>query len=192
MGRRDTMTQKKVHFLCKLFNLDETMLYDRTKILLSIYRDVCWSAGFRAFDVTEQVKYFCSQDLDAALVYLETFASDTEKESVEESVMSLFETRILVGLIDQAMINVKEFPYNGELYCEIISLCFLGKYRYTESELLGKLGMERSTFYDKKKEAILVFGLSLWNSAIPKMKKNIHLVEKQEKQLPFQPCFGLL
>ena len=32
------------------------------------------------------------------------------------------------------------------------------------------LDMERSTFYDKKKEAVLVFGLSLWGSSIPKLR----------------------
>ena len=30
--------------------------------------------------------------------------------------------------------------------------------------------MERSTYYDRKKEAILLFGLSLWGTAIPKLK----------------------
>ena len=31
--------------------------------------------------------------------------------------------------------------------------------------------MERSTFYDRKKEAVMLFGLSLWGSSIPKLKQ---------------------
>lgn len=30
--------------------------------------------------------------------------------------------------------------------------------------------MERSSFYDRKKEAIMLFGLSLWGSSLPKLK----------------------
>ena len=43
-------------------------------------------------------------------------------------------------------------------------------YGYTESELLDLLNMERSTFYDRKREAILLLGVSLWGYAIPCFK----------------------
>ena len=36
--------------------------------------------------------------------------------------------------------------------------------------MLELLNMERSRFYDRKKESIMLFGISLWGSAIPKMK----------------------
>ena len=35
------------------------------------------------------------------------------------------------------------------------------------------LKLERSRYYDKQKEAILVFGLAFWGTAIPKYKKFI-------------------
>ncbi len=68
------------------------------------------------------------------------------------------------------MLRVKEFPYGGEQYFEILSKCYLTKWRYSESDMLGILNMERSRFYDRKKEAIYVFGLSLWGGAIPQLK----------------------
>ena len=39
-----------------------------------------------------------------------------------------------------------------------------------EPELLEILNMERSTFYDRKREAILLLGVSLWGYAIPCFK----------------------
>ena len=66
--------------------------------------------------------------------------------------------------------RVRDYPCNGNLYCEILSKCYLTCFKYREPELLEILNMERSTFYDKKKEAILVFGLSLWGTSIPKLK----------------------
>lgn len=56
--------------------------------------------------------------------------------------------------------RVRDYPCNGNLYCEILSKCYLTCFKYREPELLEILNMERSTFYDKKKEAVLVFGLS--------------------------------
>jgi hypothetical protein len=36
--------------------------------------------------------------------------------------------------------------------------------------MLEILNLERSRYYDRKKEAIMIFGLSLWGDAIPKLK----------------------
>ena len=44
-------------------------------------------------------------------------------------------------------------------------------YTHLETELLETLRMERSTYYDRKKEAIKIFGLSLWWSALPQIKQ---------------------
>lgn len=108
--------------------------------------------------------------LDGALLYLEEFAPDVERERFEAKVKTLFETRWMIELVDTAMIRVKEFPYGGDQYFEILSKCYLTKWKYTESDMLDILNMERSRFYDRKKEAIYIFGLSLWGGAIPKLK----------------------
>ena len=85
-----------------------------------------------------------------ALVYLETFAPAEKKVQFEERVQSLFETRWMIELVDSAMMKVREFPHNGNLHFEILSRCYLDKFKYTESDLLELLSMERSTYYDRK------------------------------------------
>ena len=37
-----------------------------------------------------------------------------------------------------------------------------------------------STYYDRKKEAILLFGLSLWGTAIPKLKDFLESAREEE------------
>lgn len=37
--------------------------------------------------------------------------------------------------------------------------------------MLECMDLERSTYYDRKKEAVLLFGLSLWGNVIPMMKQ---------------------
>ena len=76
----------------------------------------------------------------------------------------------MIELVEDTMVRVRDYPCNGNLYCESLSKCYLTCFKYREPELLEILNMERSTFYDKKKEAILGFGLSLWGTSIPKLK----------------------
>lgn len=46
--------------------------------------------------------------------------------------------------------------------------------------MLEVLNMERSSYYDRKKEAILLFGLSLWGTAIPKLKDFLESTREEE------------
>ena len=96
----------------------------------------------------------------------------------------LFDTRWMVELVDSAMIQVKEFPATGEEYFEILSKFFLGKFKYSEADLLDVLKMERSRYYDRKKEAILIFGLALWGTVLPKVK----IILDEEPLLDFTEC----
>jgi hypothetical protein len=58
-------------------------------------------------------------------------------------------------------------------YFEILSKTYLSSIRYPESDLLETLQMERSCFYDRKKEAVLAFGLAMWGTIIPRMQAAI-------------------
>lgn len=180
LSRRNTSAWNTICSLCEMDNIDRKQMYEKAKMLLGIYRKVCWSTIGRADAVAEEICYYCGSDLDGALLYLEEFAPEKEKEQFECRIKTLFETRWMVELVDSAMLKVHDFPENGQLYHEIISKCFLTKFRYTENELLEILNLERSRFYDRKKEAIMVFGLSLWGSSIPKRKA--FLVENEEME----------
>lgn len=184
MSRRNTQALNSINRICNMQKLEPQTLYERAKMLLSIYRDVCWTATDRARDVEGELTCYCSGELEDALVYLEEFAPEAEKCKFEDTIASLFQTNWLVELVDQAMMKVKDFPYNGNLYFEILSMAYLHTFKYTESDMLEMLHLERSNFYDKKKEAILVFGLSLWNDALPKIRMFIQETAEELNELP--------
>ena len=48
-----------IRMLCRMQNIDEKVLYERAKLILSIYREVCWSTIDRANDVCDTL-YFPS------------------------------------------------------------------------------------------------------------------------------------
>ena len=178
MGRNNAQTLNNISMLCRIQKIEEKLLYGRAKLILSIYRDVCWSVDGRAEEVHDELICICGSDLHSALVYLETFAPDEARERFEERIRSLFETKWIIELVENTMLRVRDYPCRGDLYFEILSKCYLTRFKYRESELLELLGMERSTFYDRKKEAVMLFGLSFWGSSIPKLK--CFLMDKEE------------
>lgn len=190
MSRKNTQALNSIQRICQIQKLDMADVYARARLLLSIYRDVCWSATIRAEELENNLIGYCSGQLSDALVYLETFAPREKKLAFEERVQGLFETKWMVELVDNAMIKVKEFPYNGEMYFEILSRCYLDKFRYTENDLMEILCMERSSYYDRKKEAIYVFGISLWGDALPKMMKFMDEIAEEMKHMPEEVLCG--
>lgn len=189
MSRKNTRTLNSIRQICQLKNLDEQVLYIRSRQILSAYRDICWSTIDRAEQVKESLVCYCGTPLDGALIYLETFAPEEAKAQFEERVRTLFETRWMIGLMEDTMIRVKEYPYNGTLYYEILSKCYLTRFRYQESKLLELLNLERSTFYDKKKEAILIFGISLWGSVLPGVRNSVQNPKKRESKADNKASF---
>ena len=51
MSRKNTQTLNSIRRLCRMQELDEKTLYDRSKLILSAYRDICWSTAGRADQV---------------------------------------------------------------------------------------------------------------------------------------------
>lgn len=173
MGRKNTEAWNTIHSICESQHIDEKRLYDKSKHVLSKYRNICWQTRE---DATETVADLCicaSSDVDGALIYLETFAPERERDVFESKIKHLFDRRRMIDIVDMAMLKTRDFPYGGEKYSEIISKCYLTRWKYSERDMLEILDMDRSRFYDKKKEAIMIFGLSLFGAALPKYLRDM-------------------
>ena len=181
MGRNQTKAVKSINKMYEQMNLDKDEILHKTKLLLSVYRDVVWATLHTSECVKADLYYF-GDDLNEALVYLEHFAPNIERGEFEARITSLFENKWMIDLIDKAMCKVYEYHNNGRLYHEILSKCYLTAFRYTETEVLEATNLERSTFYDRKKEAVLLLGISLWGYAIPAFKGIFTVTEESESQ----------
>lgn len=171
MGRKNSETWGTIHSICEAAHIDEKRLYEKSKLLLSKYRKLCWQTQPEANETVADLCVYASNDVDGALIYLETFAPDIERDVFESKIRSLFDCRWMMDIVENAMIKTKDFPDNGEVYFEIISKCYLTRWKYTEDEMLNILHLERSRFYDRKKEAIMIFGISLWGTTLPRYRE---------------------
>ena len=135
MGRNNTKAVKNITKMYEQLGLAQDDIFHKTKLLLSIYRDVVWATLSDCNCVNEEIYYY-GDDLTDALVYLEEFAPDIERSEFERRVCNLFENKWMIDLIDKAMSKVYDYYNNGQLYHEILSKSYLTAFRYTESELL--------------------------------------------------------
>ena len=169
MCRRKTYSMQTIEAMCASHNISPEDLLSKSKLLLGSYRRVCW-ASLGACQLQSDDSYFiCDDNIEQALDYLRAYPPNEDRGVFERNLKTLFDSKWMVELVDTAMIQVKEFPDIGERYFEILSKYFLSKFKYCESELLEVLQIERSSYYDRKKEAILVFGLALWGTVLPKL-----------------------
>ena len=67
MSRYNTQVLSNIRMLCRMQNIDEKVLYERAKLILSIYREVCWSTIDRANDVCDTLICTYGDSLDGAL-----------------------------------------------------------------------------------------------------------------------------
>lgn len=168
--RTETKAMRMIRILYGKHGIEEDVVYHRAKMILSVYRDVVWAAKLTVDETRFGIRCTYGRDLDTALVYLSDFAPTEKRQKFEERVTCLFETKWMIDLIDTAMLKVYDYHTNGRLYHEILSKCYTSFIPYTETELLETLIMERSTFYEKKKEAVMLLGISLWGYAIPELR----------------------
>ena len=96
--------------------------YHRVKLILKIYRDVVWVLSERAEELHEYAWELGNRDADAGLCYLENFAPDIDLQEFEEKVCCVMESRMLVDVIDRALLRLKRYPDRGELYPGLLQL----------------------------------------------------------------------
>lgn len=63
-----------------------------------------------------------------------------------------------IQLIDLAIERVRTFYKRGDLYAELLSKNYLTGVVYRVDEIIESLGLERSVYYNRRQEAVLLFG----------------------------------
>ena len=165
-------TKDTISIRCGTTDAETSLLFERANLLLKSYRYICWKTASRADEVRESLVTdydYCSTDLNSALVYLENFAPDKERDTFARRIRSLFEVKWVIELVDAAMMKVREYPDDGELYASILSAYYLSNFKFNPDDSELEFGFDRSTFFRKKKEANKVFGVALWGNSIDEL-----------------------
>lgn len=149
--------------------LDKEKVYHKAKLLLRIYRDVVWSIENRVAELEEEYYEMGSNSLAEALDYLNDYDPNVNRKELEFELCSIFKSKLLIEIVDKALLKVRNYPDYGDIYFEILHKQYIEKYKYSEKQLIEVLNFERTTFYKRKKEALRLMGIALWGYVLPEL-----------------------
>ena len=165
--RAPTKAMQFIEAQAQALRLDPKEIYTKTKALLHLYQNVVWSVKNRADNLRQEISGTYGMHLNTALMYLSDLAPEKTKAGFEASVTTLFQSKWIIELLDLSLQCVRDYPLYGETYAELLRLRFMDETRRSDADVSELLALERSTYYDRKKEAIMLMGLSLWGFVVP-------------------------
>ena len=183
MGRKDSRAIRNITRLCIINDMDENDLYNKGLKILSLYREMGWNSVICNTKNVETDLLKREDEIRQALDYLQHLPEEEEDYTVEKSLRPLFDSGIVQEMMRYAMSKVQEYPHDGELYYRYIRYCFLDGTKHTADEIMELLGISRGTYYDKRKEGITLFGVTLWGFAIPYLTEHLEESLKEFKLL---------
>ena len=184
--RSELVSIQKITELCKSLNLDQDIVYRKAEILIDNYHDIIWVDTEKAKSKYNVQETADQKDPNAALLYLADLNPSGDKKNIRNDMFMLFEAQWLRELIDSVKEYVMTFSEDGSLYCDILDK-ELAQVRITAHARQKAIGAGKSSFYRKRKGAILLFGVSLWGILIPYWLKYYHLSECRAKAPPDIP-----
>ena len=84
--RTTTKAMQFIEAQAQHFDLNTKQLYNKTKSLLGLYRNVVWSVKNRAADYRKEIAGTYGMQLNTALLYLADFAPDRTRDDFEAKV----------------------------------------------------------------------------------------------------------
>lgn len=148
-------------------------VYHNAKLLLRIYASAVWNTR----DAVDELlcsysETYQSSDI-AALECLVTMYDGNSVKQLENKLRCVAQNKIIIDIVERNMLHVREYPFHGKLYYNILNKSYFVKYPYTESEIMDSLNLSRSTYYRRRKDAITTFGVSMWGYMLPNVLREI-------------------
>ena len=152
--------------ICRSSDLNVDFTYKTTKRLLEKYRSAIWAKGSVMGKDGSLPQNRGKEEVRQWFLNLERLTmEDMMISSLDSMIFHICRTDWIMRLVDTVMERVSEFHLYGKLYRDILTLSYFGDGSKTDLEISEMVSLERSTYYRRKKEAVLLFGTLLWDEA---------------------------
>jgi len=160
----ETNVMPKIKNLCVLLRLDDEEVLKKARLLLSFYHDIVWGALKNRganMPAANEKKY------NEAVTYLSAFPSSVDEKELQMDLLNKFQAEWYEDLFKGAFNFVSQYKHNSKVYTRILAECYLSEREWTDLELQLDMIIERSSYFKRKKEAVLLFGVALWGDNHP-------------------------
>ena len=164
-----TDVDKRIQRKCSLAMTDEKEMAALGGKLLEIFHDVCSCNTSKANDTLGEICYSDGEYYDPceemrvmeeSLIKLEYFTTDSKRDRYEREIRSILQTGQMIRIMDALKCKVYSYGKYGPDFVSILSTCYMNSFEYTNEEASEVLNMSLSSFYRKKRRAVVLFGLS--------------------------------
>lgn len=172
MGNMTNGMERLMNSLKKYDEIDEKAYHD-AHLLLNIYSDVLWDMKNSYVNIVCECQEIYGDSSLAVLDIMTEFGSDLKAKLLHEKLEDTEASKVIIDIINRAMIRLKTYPSKGALYYKILQNTYFSEIKYEEMELLELLEVSRSTYFRQRKKAISLFGVILWGYVLPELINSI-------------------
>ena len=168
MGRHDTVAWQRIIALCTIYGVDINESKKKSKKILSLYSDLVVLK--RAKEDEFAFLYPCPPlDYMKALDILDKLDPNQGKHDLSIIIYNHIKVEWFTELVEDTIAKLREFP-DGDLYSGVINQYYLTSFVQDDETIAHELRVEYSRLYDRKREAMIMFGLCLWHYVIPRKR----------------------
>ena len=176
MGRKPSSNMKTISTMLKNKNIDSQEALKKASELLDYYRIIKWECEDTITDIDTIYKEYGNGSRPTGEVFAEEFAGKDVREKISGEKQSERALEEILCLYERIIGKIESFPDDDGTYAKILRTAYMTDNKPSNKDAIGKeLGMERSVFYQKLKEAKLLFVVLGWN-LMPYLETAGHLI----------------
>jgi len=173
----ESVSMKEIQMLCNSFRLEQNIVLMRMEHLIDNYEEVVWANTDTVRVKDAGWKMNSDRTSDQAIAYIRDFDPNENRRIIHKEMLKLFEARWLKNLFETVMERVKASPLTKPEYVIILNN-FWSDERIKPYDYQKNLHIGKTTYNERRKEAILLFGIVLWGRVIPGLsQKGLQVAE---------------
>ena len=163
MRRVSVETDRILPGLCNKLGLEMPDVYEKSRKILKSRNEIPWIPECPDGVDDIEVYYYSEEELLKSIKWLEGYYNGlVAEEGLLDQVSVLWESGFMGQIIKLCMEQISDFRKQGKNYYTLIQKHYLEDFQMTEQEFMESLNMSRTTYYQRLKEAITLFGILLF------------------------------
>ena len=161
MGTRKTKVEARIEALCEHHGFSTTVVYWKAIKILGRYRDIRNMPVIvtkNSEEITEKTKQLIREKFFKAYVRKEC----ANTGSLDYILSDMLSIEYADEVIEAVFARMARMGFSEEEYRPIIYYNFLHPTELADDDIMLEIGLSRSSYYRKKKEATTLFGILLW------------------------------
>ena len=135
-------------------------MYHNTQLMLKHYRDINWALECFPADIADELDRPLN-DLDSLLSLIDAELG-LNNAKLENRLMSVQKSRLLLDRFNEALTVLRQKPGNGELMYQSLYLTFITPENLSHTEILYRLNISSRHYYRIRQQAINILSIRLW------------------------------